>query len=75
PKSATMIVNARRFRRLTTSHLKKIGVVLKRARYFITCGELSAPCVADTSPAYVRGCLLPRRRGEHPDQLTFDFGE
>lgn len=75
PKSATMIVNARRFRRLTTSHLKKIGVVLKRARYFITCGELSTPCVADTSPAYVRGCLLPRRRGEHPDQLTFDFGE
>ena len=39
-QSAKMIVDARRFRRLTTYHLKKIGVVLKRAQYFITCNEL-----------------------------------
>ncbi|MGI6007411.1 MAG: putative DNA modification/repair radical SAM protein [Ruminococcus sp.] len=36
-KSASRIVNARRFRSLDFSHLKKIGVVLKRAKYFITC--------------------------------------
>ena len=53
-KSATLIVNARRFRRLTSDHLRKIGVVMKRARYFITCGELEACCVADVSPEYVR---------------------
>ena len=37
-KSASRIVNARRFGSLDFSHLKKIGVVLKRAGYFITCG-------------------------------------
>ncbi|MGI6012333.1 MAG: putative DNA modification/repair radical SAM protein [Ruminococcus sp.] len=37
-KSASRIINARRFGSLDFSHLKKIGVVLKRAKYFITCG-------------------------------------
>lgn len=37
PKSAMRIVQARRFGALDFSHLKKIGVVLKRAHYFITC--------------------------------------
>lgn len=36
-KSASRIVNARRFGSLDFPHLKKIGVVLKRACYFITC--------------------------------------
>ena len=36
-KSAERIVKARRRNRLTVDDLKKIGVVLKRARYFITC--------------------------------------
>ncbi|MBQ8327152.1 MAG: putative DNA modification/repair radical SAM protein [Lachnospiraceae bacterium] len=36
-KSAKRIVNARRNGNLTFEHLKKIGVVLKRALYFITC--------------------------------------
>ena len=39
-QSAKMIVDARRFRRLNSYHLKKIGIVLKRAQYFITCNEL-----------------------------------
>ena len=38
PKSASRIVNARRYRRLDFDNLKKMGVVLKRAHYFITCG-------------------------------------
>ncbi len=41
-QSAKMIVDARRFRRLTSDHLKKIGVVMKRAKYFITSHELPA---------------------------------
>lgn len=41
-QSAKMIIDARRFRRLTSYHLKKIGVVMKRAQYFITCNELPA---------------------------------
>lgn len=36
-KSAGRIVKARRMNRLDFSDLKKIGVVLKRALYFITC--------------------------------------
>lgn len=36
-KSALRIVQARRTARLTFGDLKKIGVVLKRAQYFITC--------------------------------------
>lgn len=36
-KSASRIVKARRQTNLTFSDLKKIGVVLKRALYFITC--------------------------------------
>lgn len=35
--SARKIVAGRRFAHLTFDHLRKIGVVLKRARYFITC--------------------------------------
>ena len=36
-KSAKKIVAARRFGQLREADLKKIGVVLKRARYFLTC--------------------------------------
>lgn len=75
-KSATLIVNARRFRRLTSDHLRKIGVVMKRARYFITCGELEACCVADVSPEYVRRQLTApvKKVGDNSLQLTLDFG-
>ncbi len=37
-KSAKRILYARRAHSLDFDALKKIGVVLKRARYFITCG-------------------------------------
>lgn len=37
PKSAKRIVEARRSGVLSFEDLKKVGVVLKRARYFITC--------------------------------------
>ncbi len=38
PKSASRITYARRYGRLDYMSLKKMGVVLKRAQYFITCG-------------------------------------
>ena len=38
PKSAARIVRARRYGSLDFDNLKKMGVVLKRAHYFITCG-------------------------------------
>jgi len=36
-KSAKKIVSARRFAQLSFEHLRLMGVVLKRAKYFITC--------------------------------------
>ncbi len=36
-KSVNKILSARRYRRLNWEHLKKIGVALNRAKYFITC--------------------------------------
>lgn len=38
PKSVERIINARRYGSLSFDILKKMGVVLKRAQYFITCG-------------------------------------
>lgn len=38
-KSAKKIVQARRFGLLRYEHLKKIGVVLKRAKYFLLCAD------------------------------------
>ncbi|MEJ8756285.1 putative DNA modification/repair radical SAM protein [Pontibacter sp. H259] len=40
-KSAKKIVSARRFAALNYEHLKQMGVVLKRAKYFITCNHKS----------------------------------
>ena len=41
-KSAWLIINSRRFNRLTSYDLKKMGVVMKKAKYFITCRELAS---------------------------------
>jgi len=56
--SARRIVAARRFSLITPEGLKKIGVVLKRAKYFITCqGRLFEK--SDQTPALIRQRLLP----------------
>lgn len=55
PKSAQMILVARKYGRLTSDKLKKMGVVMKRAQYFITSGELSAKnLVNEMQPAYLK---------------------
>lgn len=38
-KSVYKILNARKFRQLNWEHLKKIGVALNRARYFLVCNS------------------------------------
>lgn len=78
-RSAMLIVNARRHGRLTSESLRKMGVVMKRARYFITCGELAGECVSDVTPEYVRRRILESGRKRMPAltdtrQLTLDFG-
>jgi putative DNA modification/repair radical SAM protein len=59
-KSAQLIVSARRYGKVNSSQLKKMGVVLKRAQYFITCNELSSPTVQDVRPEYLRKILLEK---------------
>lgn len=68
-KSAKVITTARRFHSLGYDDLKKIGVVLKRARYFITCqgkyyGEV--PMQED----FIKQKLLPKSHKEVWQQLT-----
>jgi len=59
--SAQLILLARKHNRLNSSHLPKIGVVMKRARYFITCNELRAQTVQDLKPEIVRQLLLEKK--------------
>lgn len=57
PKSAKMILAARRFRKLNSQHLRRIGVVMKRAQYFITCHELPTATIQELQPERVRSML------------------
>lgn len=61
-KSAMQIVTARRYGRLSADNLKKIGVVMKKARYFITCRELPMRTVHEITPEYVRRMLVTKPR-------------
>lgn len=67
PKSAQLILSARRFSKLNSFHLQKIGVVMKRAKYFITCHELSSPSIQELTPLRLRTQLM---QGERSKQLT-----
>ena len=55
--SAKRIVAARRFSPITPEGLKKIGVVIKRAKYFIICSGRSSE-KPDHSPTVIRHRLL-----------------
>lgn len=62
PKSARLIMSARRFSKLNSFHLQKMGVVMKRARYFITCHELSSPSIQEITPLRLRTQLMQTER-------------
>lgn len=68
-KSAYTIIAARRFRKITPEHLKKMGVVLKRARYFITMPGEGAFTIQEAGPGYVRRVLAPPKTSATPYQL------
>jgi len=65
PISARRIVSARRMAHLTYEDLKKMGVVLKRAQFFITCGGKRQPGLR-FSDATLVGQLESIERGELP---------
>jgi putative DNA modification/repair radical SAM protein len=75
-KSAKLIVVSRSYTRLKATDLKKIGVVMKKAQYFITCNELAAYNVNETSPEYVRRLLTEKKSPKGKDnqnQLSLIF--
>ena len=75
-RSAGLIVAARRFGRLTSEQLKKIGVVMKKAQYFITCRELPVHTIHEVTPEQVRRMLIePKKRRMQYDrqQLSISF--
>lgn len=75
-KSAKLIVTSRRFSRIGMYQLKKIGVVLKKAQYFITCHELSARTIQELKPENVRKLLLPKpKKRVDENQLLLPFAE
>lgn len=83
-KSAWLIVNSRRFNRLTSFDLKKMGVVMKKAKYFITCHELasafdqSVAGINELSPERLRPLLISKaeqKLAAKEAQLELDFGE
>lgn len=59
-KSAKLIVTSRRFSKLGMYQLKKIGIVMKKAQYFITTHELCTRTINELKPENVRTLLLPQ---------------
>jgi len=73
-KSAQFIVTSRRHGKLNSSHLKKIGVVMKKAQYFITCHELPIYTVNEATPEYIRKILTePKKKKTDDKQLLILF--
>lgn len=76
-RSAKLIVASRRYGRLNSVQLKKMGVVMKRAQYFIVCRELSMQTVNELTPQYVRSKVTGKQKKEAADLLQYaiNWGE
>jgi putative DNA modification/repair radical SAM protein len=73
-KSAAMIVTARRQSRLGLHELERIGMVMKKARYFITCHELPARTIHELRPENIRRLLrAPAGKKIDDKQLLIPF--
>lgn len=73
-KSAKLIVTSRRYSKLGWYQLKKIGIVMKKAQYFITCNELTVKTINELRPENVRALLIPKPRKEKDlRQLELSF--
>lgn len=66
-RSAQLIASGRRFSKIRLEHLKKMGVVLKRAQYFIYHPDTPS-CLRKLYPEMVRPLLLPK-----PKPLQLDL--
>ena len=73
-RSARRILTARRVGPLTFEGLKKLGVVLKRAQYFLTCSGRMLPGLSRVKPDSVLRQMVTLERpllaGDVPEQLS-----
>ncbi|MEH6681168.1 MAG: putative DNA modification/repair radical SAM protein [Sediminicola sp.] len=71
--SVQKITNARRFQKLNWEHLKKIGISLNRAKYFIVC-DSPFYYPKDWEASKIKGLILQNSQGkfrkEYSSQLT-----
>ena len=77
-KSAQLIVNSRRYARLNAEQLKKMGVVMKRAQYFITCHQLNNTTIQETTPEFLYNLFSskkPPKTTKNVGQLIIPFPE
>ena len=74
-KSAKLIISSRKFGRLTANNLTKMGVVMKRAKYFITCNELPTFSVNEARPEYIRKMLIEPKKKKDNNQLVINFND
>ncbi|SEG15922.1 putative DNA modification/repair radical SAM protein [Parabacteroides chinchillae] len=75
-KSAQIIIVSRRYSNLGSEQLKKIGVVMKKAQYFITCRELPVKTINEVSPEALRQILTKKANTKTDDrQLIIQFQE
>ena len=70
-KSAKLIIASRRYGRLNSVQLKKMGVVMKRAQYFIVCRELPMQTVNELTPQYVRRQVSQKQKKQAADALQY----
>lgn len=75
-KTAKMILVSRRYGHINFSQLKKMGGVMKKAQYFITCNDLPAKTIQEIHPENVKR-LLTQTNDHKKDsrQLSFLFGD
>jgi len=64
-RSAQRIIRARRMQKLDFCDIKKLGVVLKRARFFITCKGKYIDKL-DATEGFIRANLMAAARGDIP---------
>lgn len=73
-RSAKLMVMSRRRGRLRPEHLAQMGVVMKRASFFITFGGTNSMTINELGPAQVRNLVLPKKKIKgDPRQLVLSF--
>ena len=68
-RSVQKILMARKFQTLSYYDLKKMGVTLSRAKYFITCNG-ATPLAGTIEPLRLRGLLLGQSHSKHKQLFT-----